>query len=57
MTTTGLYIVIGISVIVIAVFAYLIKTAPFGFEDKDGIHFFKRQDEMEKYMKEHQNES
>ena len=37
---------------------FLIKTAPYGYEDKNGIHFFKKLEEMEKYIasaEEHEN--
>jgi hypothetical protein len=57
MTDTGLYIIIGALTFVLIVFVYLIKTAPYGIETKDGIVFFKTKQELEKYLKEHQNES
>ncbi len=29
---------------------YLIKTAPYGYEAEDGFHFFKRLEDMEKFI-------
>jgi hypothetical protein len=57
MTETGFIIVMVVLTIVVLASACLVLTAPFGIETKDGIRFFKTKDELEKYMKEHQDES
>ena len=57
MTEIGFIIVMIVLTIVVLVFACLVLTAPYGIETKDGIRFFKTKDELEQYMKEHQNES
>ncbi|MFA5715583.1 MAG: hypothetical protein WC998_07575 [Candidatus Paceibacterota bacterium] len=50
MTDVGFYIVIGVLTISIIIFAYLVITAPYGIETKDGIHFFKTKKEMEDFI-------
>jgi len=36
---------------------FLIKTAPYGYEDKDGMHFFNKLEEMENYVSSLNNEN
>jgi hypothetical protein len=45
-----LYVFIIFCTIFMGFMFFLIKTAPYGFEDENGIHFFKKIEEMEKYI-------
>ena len=45
-----LYVFLVFCTIFMGFMFFLIKTAPYGYEDEKGIHFFKQVEEMDNYI-------